>query len=75
MPPTPHETAPDVAVTNKWFNVDGAADYAALSTWTIRQAVKTGELAAYAIGKGKEYRLRATDIDAWLMSRAWEPNA
>jgi hypothetical protein len=35
--------------------------------------VKNGDLEAYPVGKGREYRLRESDIDAWMMSRSWEP--
>lgn len=41
----------------------------------IAQVVKRGELPAYAIGSGTQYRLRAEDIDKWLMSRSWEPRS
>jgi hypothetical protein len=39
----------------------------------IRAAVKSGELPAYPIGKGREYQLTAEDIDNWMRSRSWEP--
>lgn len=42
--------------------------------WTIRQAVKDGELEAFAVGKGgRSYRLRAEDIDRWMESNPHEP--
>ena len=57
-----------------WLTKRGAADYAAISPDAIAAAVNRGDLPAFAIGKsGREYRLRAEDIDAWMMSRAWEP--
>lgn len=62
-----------LAAPPEWFTAATAADYAALSVWTIRAAVKAGELPAYAIGTGRAYRLRRDDIDEWLMSRSWEP--
>lgn len=65
--PTTTLTAPE------WFTAATGADYAAVSVWTIRDAVKTGDLKAYAIGTGRTYRLRRDDIDGWLMSRSWEP--
>jgi hypothetical protein len=37
----------------------------------IRAAVKSGELPAYPIGKGREYQLTAEDIDNWMRSRSW----
>ena len=57
----------------QWLTVPMAAEYSTVSTDTIRAAVKAGDLQAYAIGRGREYRLTADDIDTWLMSRAYEP--
>jgi excisionase family DNA binding protein len=56
-----------------WLTVPMAAEYATVSVDTIRAAVKAGDLQAYAIGKGREYRVTADDIDAWLKGRAYEP--
>ncbi|OBE98994.1 excisionase family DNA-binding protein [Mycobacterium sp. 852002-10029_SCH5224772] len=57
----------------QWLTVQMAAEYATVGTFTIREAVKGGDLKAYAIGTGREYRLTAADIDDWLLSRPWEP--
>lgn len=57
----------------QWLTVSMAAEYSTVSAYTIREAVKGGYLKAYAIGKGREYRLTAADVDEWLMSRAYEP--
>lgn len=57
-----------------WLTAQTAAEYLSVSTSTIREAVKAGELQAYAIGRGREYRLTAEDVDAWMLSRAWEPS-
>jgi excisionase family DNA binding protein len=57
-----------------WLTVAGGAEYATVSEWTIRQAVKDGDLPAYPVGKGgRSYRVTAQDIDEWLMSRSYEP--
>jgi excisionase family DNA binding protein len=58
-----------------WLTKTESAAYAKLGSRLIQNAVNAGELPAYRIGKGREYRLRAVDVDAWLMSRAWEPSA
>ncbi len=50
-----------------------AAKYATVSVDMVRDAVKSGDLKAFAIGRGREYRLTADDVDAWMRSRAWEP--
>jgi excisionase family DNA binding protein len=57
-----------------WLTVREAADYARISEPLIREAVKFGYLTAYAVGEsGTHIRLRAEDLDEWMMSRAWEP--
>lgn len=57
-----------------WLTVKEAAKYARVSEWLIRQAVKDGELEAFAVGKGgRSYRLKAEDVDAWLESTPHEP--
>ncbi len=56
-----------------WLTVREAADYVRVSENLIRDAVKLGYLVAYPVGTGTRYRLRAEDIDEWMMSRAWEP--
>lgn len=76
------ESAPPVGVAiaatptgpdSPWMTVKKAAKRAAVSEWTIREAVKSGELQSYAVGKsGRSYRLTAEDIDAWMKSRPWE---
>jgi excisionase family DNA binding protein len=58
-----------------WLTVTEAAEYAKISARLIRVAVKQGDLPAYAIGAGKDYRLTAEQVDAWMMSRAYEPKA
>lgn len=56
-----------------WFTLADAAEHIRASKDTIRGAVTAGELPAYPIGKGREYRLKADEVDAWLESRAFEP--
>jgi excisionase family DNA binding protein len=61
--------------TTTWATVEGAADHIKGSTWTIRKAVKDGDLPAYSIGKGREYRLKLQDVDEWLSAKAFEPRS
>lgn len=56
-----------------WLTAKSAAEYAAVSVWTIRQAVTSGDLPAYALRTGRGYRLTAADVDAWMMARSYEP--
>jgi excisionase family DNA binding protein len=51
-----------------WLTPRQAADYAKLSIFTIRRAIKSGALKSYAIATGRHVRLRSVDVDAWLMS-------
>jgi excisionase family DNA binding protein len=56
-----------------WLTLSDAAEHIRASKDTIRAAVSAGDLPAYPIGKGREYRLKANEVDAWLESRAFEP--
>jgi excisionase family DNA binding protein len=56
-----------------WHTVATGAEHVKVSPDLIRAAVKDGDLQAFAIGKGKEFRLREDDIDSWLEARSWEP--
>jgi excisionase family DNA binding protein len=57
-----------------WLTAEDAARYATVSLWSIRHAVKDGDLPSYSVGKGgRSYRLKAEDIDAWLESTPHEP--
>lgn len=58
-----------------WLTPAEGGEYIKASIDVIRAAVKAGDLPAYPIGKGRDYRLRAEDIDAWMTSRSWEPRA
>jgi excisionase family DNA binding protein len=58
-----------------WLTVADAAEYVKVSPDIIHAAVKAGDLPAYPVGKGREYRLDAAEVDSWLRSRAWEPKA
>ena len=57
-----------------WHTAKTAAKHATVSEWTIRQAVKDGDLPAYPVGKsGRGYRLKEREVDDWMSSRAYEP--
>jgi excisionase family DNA binding protein len=57
-----------------WLTAAAAAEYSTVSEWSIRRAVKDGELVAYPVGKGgRSYRLTAEDVDIWMRSRSYEP--
>lgn len=55
-----------------WLTLTEAAEHIrAKSTRQIRDATKAGDLPCY--GYGREMRFKATDLDAWLEARPWEP--
>lgn len=56
-----------------WLTLAEAAERIRASKDIIRAAVSSGDLPAYAIGKGRDYRLKADEVDGWLESRAYEP--
>ena len=56
-----------------WLTPQEAADHIKVCTRLIQAAVKAGELPAYPIGRGREYRLKASEVDEWMSSRAYEP--
>jgi len=58
-----------------WHTAKTGAAHAKLSPDLIRAAVTAGDLQAFAIGTGRDYRLREEDIDAWLTSRSYEPRS
>lgn len=72
QPPSP--THRDASQSESpWRTAKAAAKYAAVSEWTIRQAVKDGELQAQAVRTGRGYRLDLAEVDEWMRSRSWEP--
>jgi excisionase family DNA binding protein len=56
-----------------WLKVADAAEYVKVSPDIIRAAVKNGDLPAYPVGRGRDFRLTAEDIDSWMKSRSYEP--
>lgn len=56
-----------------WHTAESAARHATVSEWTIRQAVKDGDLPAYAVRTGRGYRLKEADIDSWMEATPYEP--
>lgn len=56
-----------------WHTAESAAEHAKVSAWTIRQAVKDGELEAFALRTGRGYRLKESAVDAWMESQPYEP--
>jgi excisionase family DNA binding protein len=58
-----------------WLTAAQAAEYISVSEPIIRDAVKKGDLPAYPVGTGRNFRLTAEDIDAWMKARSWEPKS
>jgi excisionase family DNA binding protein len=61
------------AGTTVWLTVAEAAEHVrAKDERIIRQAIKSGDLPAYAYGE-VQIRLKAGEVDAWLEARPFEP--
>jgi excisionase family DNA binding protein len=58
-----------------WETPVEAAERTRQSADLIRAAVKSGDLPAYPVGKGRDYRLDADEVDIWMKSRSWEPRS
>lgn len=56
-----------------WHTAESAAEHAKVSPWTVRQAVKDGDLQAFAVRTGRGYRLKESDVDSWMESTPFEP--
>lgn len=51
-----------------WATKSEAAQHVRISVDLIAAAVKSGDLPAYPIGKGRDYRLDLDEVDAWMKS-------
>jgi len=57
-----------------WMRLADAAEYSKLSTDVLRAAIRKGDLKSYApTPGGKDVRLKASDIDAWIEGQPYEP--
>ena len=59
------------AGTSLWLSVQAAASELEVTTRTIYRFINDGKLAAYRIGR--VYRIRRTDLDAFLNGAALRP--
>jgi excisionase family DNA binding protein len=60
-----------------WLTPNEAAAYIrARNARTIKDAIKSGHLAAYFYGTGtRDVRIDREDLDQWIKSRPWEPGS
>lgn len=56
-----------------WATKSEAAEHVRISVDLIAAAVKAGDLPAYPIGKGRDYRLDLDEVDQWMRSKSYEP--
>ncbi len=75
MQPVVEATTPaPVAIAPAFLNIEQAATYFGVTTWTIRRLVSTGKLAAKQIGK--RFTIKRTDLDRlWESEKAVAPKA
>jgi excisionase family DNA binding protein len=60
----------------RWASPRRAAEHIELkSDALIKQLVRDGELPAYPIGKGREYRVDLNELDALMKSKSYEPRS
>jgi len=57
---------PEAPGLTGWLSLAHGAEYADMSTDTIKNAIIAGDLPAYRTGERNHWRLRVTDLDAWL---------
>jgi excisionase family DNA binding protein len=63
-------------MTRRWATLKEAAEHIRASDFTIRAAIKNGDLPAYPIGKGtRDFRLDLNEVDEWMASRSYEPKS
>lgn len=60
----------------RWATKHEAAEYVRMrGPDLIARAVNDGELPAYPIGKGRDYRLDLDEVDEWMKSKSYEPRS
>lgn len=53
--------------TDKWINIDDAADYLGIKTVTLRGWIKKdSSIPAHKVGK--QWKFKRSEIDAWIKS-------
>ena len=66
-----NETAPPLLSARLAYTILESAELAAVSASTIRRAIESNELKAARLGSASSaIRIRAVDLDRWLMQRA-----
>jgi hypothetical protein len=51
----------------RWLKIDKAREYAGgVSSWTLYGAIRSGQLEAGRIGRGRNLRISDVAIDEWL---------
>jgi excisionase family DNA binding protein len=60
-----------VASESRFYSIEQAATVVALSHWTLRKAIKGGDLVAYKIGG--VYRIEDIDLRRWLDGQRFQP--
>lgn len=57
----------DQSYTDKWINIDEAADYLGIKTVTLRGWIKKdASIPAHKVGK--QWKFKRSEIDAWIKS-------
>ena len=57
----------DQSYTDKWINIDDAADYLGIKTVTLRGWIKKdSSIPAHKVGK--QWKFKRSEIDEWIKS-------
>lgn len=59
--------------SEQWLSVQDVVDRLGVHEQTVRRWIKSGELAAYALGDRAGYRIAIEDLQAFMERRRVEP--
>jgi excisionase family DNA binding protein len=62
---------PEKAIQTRFVSIEDAARLLAVSHWTIRRAIKAGDLVAYKVGS--VYRVEDRDLRQWVGDQRFVP--
>ncbi len=66
--PVTKSAVPEVKINPEYLNIEQAASYFGVTTWTIRRLISSGKLRAKQFGK--RFIIKRSDIDAlWAQAK------
>ena len=58
----------DERITDKWINIDEAADYLGIKPVTLRSWIRHGREGLPAQKIGKQWKFKISELDEWVKS-------